>query len=261
MSDGTSGATVESGLLQRLRAVAARGGAPLFGVGDLEGVREHLLKMGFRGLELYTQVISFGAPIPRALVERLAVAGDYAACYSYRWYTREVLSYRIDNVALAIATGLEQAGYRALPVPCFGAADREGLTGLFSHNMGAFLAGIGWIGKSGLMVTPAYGPRVRLGSVLTNALLPAGRPLSGGCGACQLCVHACPAGCLRGVAFAPGQERGAQLDPYRCDQYRRARGEQQTGLRVCSMCLAVCPVGTARVPAPSGADSGQGAAP
>lgn len=58
-------------------------------------------------------------------------------------------------------------------------------------------AGLGWIGKSGLIVTEQYGSAVRLGALYTDFELPAGTPSDRSrCGECALCVEACPARAL-----------------------------------------------------------------
>jgi hypothetical protein len=61
-----------------------------------------------------------------------------------------------------------------------------------AHKLAAHLAGLGWIGKSCLLLTEQFGPRVRFVSVLTDAPLEAGSPLDKPCGKCQVCIDACP---------------------------------------------------------------------
>jgi epoxyqueuosine reductase QueG len=58
-------------------------------------------------------------------------------------------------------------------------------------------AGLGWIGKSGLIVTEPFGSAIRIGATYTNFELPAGTPSDRSrCGDCTVCVEACPARAL-----------------------------------------------------------------
>ncbi len=94
----------------------------------------------------------------------------------------------------------------------------------------ATLAGLGWIGKSSLLVSPNYGPRIRLGALLTNCPLQADKPiLHSNCGDCDLCVKACPVNAVKGANWSQRVDRVYLLDAKMC--------------RVCGLCLKVCPVG------------------
>lgn len=59
-------------------------------------------------------------------------------------------------------------------------------------------AGLGWIGRQSLLVTPQYGSFVLLGElVLTDEADSYDTPLeTAGCGECRRCVEACPAGAV-----------------------------------------------------------------
>lgn len=62
----------------------------------------------------------------------------------------------------------------------------------------AVKAGLGWIGKQSLLITPEYGSYILLGELVLN--LPADtydKPLeSVGCGECRRCLEACPTGAI-----------------------------------------------------------------
>lgn len=106
----------------------------------------------------------------------------------------------------------------------------------------ALAAGLGFQGKNGLVIHPELGSYLFLAEVVTDRNPPAGGsgPLPDGCGGCDLCAVACPAGALRG----PGD-----LDAGRCISAwtveRRAGTEGITDLGGhlfgCDRCQEVCP--------------------
>lgn len=59
-------------------------------------------------------------------------------------------------------------------------------------------AGLGWIGRQSLLVTPEYGSYVLLGELVLNAETDEyDKPMeSAGCGECRRCIDACPTGAI-----------------------------------------------------------------
>lgn len=135
---------------------------------------------------------------------------------------------------LAVAEELRQGGYRAEVM-----ADDSRLV----DRAVAVRAGLGWWGKNSMVLAPGLGPWFLIGSVVTDALLPTGRPLERNCGACSACLPACPTGalvapgvldarhCLAAWAQAPG------VIPV---EYRPLMGDRLYG---CDDCLEACPPG------------------
>ena len=71
--------------------------------------------------------------------------------------------------------------------------------------MAATSAGIGWVGKNGLLISPEHGPRLSLATVLTDAPLAADAPVEASrCGACTLCRDHCPSGAITGAEWSRG---------------------------------------------------------
>ncbi len=84
----------------------------------------------------------------------------------------------LEWIAVQIAYFLTERGYQALPMPASGSVARYvDETGrmrwraFLSHRHAAVLAGLGDIGVNNLLITPQYGPRVRVNSVITTAEL------------------------------------------------------------------------------------------
>jgi len=127
----------------------------------------------------------------------------------YRHHCYDVINQRLDHLASRLSARIQRQGYRSLPVPASLIVDQERLMGLFSNRMAAHLAGLSWIGKRCLLVTPEVGPRVRWATVLTSAPLePTGTPMEERCGHCEECVRICPHGrgasARNGSSVSPG---------------------------------------------------------
>jgi epoxyqueuosine reductase QueG len=99
-------------------------------------------------------------------------------------------------------------------------------------------AGLGSIGRSGLLLTEEYGPCVRLGAVITD--IPLGSlPRAAGtaaraCSACTRCAQACPASAIDRGPAANG--RFVPVDDDACFAKWRESGTD------CGLCIAACPL-------------------
>jgi epoxyqueuosine reductase len=103
-------------------------------------------------------------------------------------------------------------------------------------------AGLGFIGKNGLLIVPGIGSMVLLGEVVTTLELEPDVPMAERCGACTRCLEACPT-----AAFV----RPFVLDPRRCVAYLTIEhrsavpADLATGVGShvfgCDDCQTVCP--------------------
>ncbi|MFB0533712.1 MAG: 4Fe-4S double cluster binding domain-containing protein [Anaerolineae bacterium] len=218
-------------------------GARFFGVADLTAAQEAIVAQGGQFLAAFPRAISVGIALTDSIVDELPRHKEPVIARTYDYLVYTVINQSLDRIALRVSAALEEQGYRVLPVPTSQRVDQENLWGLFSHKLAAHLAGLGWIGKSCLLITPEVGPRVRWATVLTDALLEAGSPLSERCGDCQRCVEACPSQAITGRPFDPREPRECRLTVHRCEEYRAHLRDQVTGVRTCGMCVYVCPHG------------------
>ncbi len=145
---------------------------------------------------------------------------------------------QLRTLERAIANDLEVKGYKtAFPR-------------LLPYKRLAQLAGFGNYGKNALIISPKFGPWIRLAAVLTNAEMVAERPFEDDlCGDCEKCLKACPAGaltpyrvddskCLVGAhlldqkGFGPG-ERWSKYEP----------SFTKNSHLMCMECQKACPYG------------------
>jgi len=213
------------------------------GAAQLSQAHDFILNQGGDYIASFPCSISIGISLPDAVVNQLPHKQNMAMRVSYQHHAYDIINQRLDVATSQIAGCLQEAGYQAFPIPASRAARDERICGLFSHKLAAHLSGLGWIGKSCLLVTPDNGPRVRWGTILTDApLKPTGEPLDDQCGDCTACVDICPVRAFTGKHFFPEDPREARYKANVCDQYFKSL-EAKGDLRVCGLCLYVCPYG------------------
>ena len=233
-------------LENELRVLATKMGAALFGVADLAAARDAVAAQGGEVVAAFPRAVSFAVRLIDGTVDEIRRHEDPVAIRTYRGLY-DVANRTLDSISLAVARRIEEAGFRAWPVFNI-IIDPQKLRGSISHKLAAHLAGLGWIGRSCLLITPEHGPRVRLGTVLTDAPLPTGTPVAEQCGDCRECVDICPPRAFTGARFDAAQPREARYDAHACERYMNGRRER-VGESLCGLCVYVCPHGRKRAAA------------
>jgi epoxyqueuosine reductase QueG len=142
---------------------------------------------------------------------------------------------------------LKARGHRTLAIPPDSDRKKDTfiskLYSLFQHKMAATSAGLGWIGKNGLLISPKHGPRLSLVTVLTDAPLRADVPIEHClCGKCVLCIQHCPSQAITGAEWS---RRVPFTKLVRLDACRghKTNKRQTTGKPNCGLCINICPYG------------------
>ncbi|GHU76564.1 4Fe-4S ferredoxin [Clostridia bacterium] len=182
-------------------------------------------------------VIVMAVPMPLPILETTP-----SVMYSELYATSNRL---LDETAYRIGLFLNNLGRRAFYFPrdCYG--DLSVLVkkpeAAFSHVVAGKYAGLGTIGFNHALITPEYGPRLRLVSVITDAEIEPSplydKELCVGCG---VCGKKCPK-----QAFTK-REHGiiADMDKVKCAEHHvTLKGEMRAP---CGICTLVCPVGEDR---------------
>jgi epoxyqueuosine reductase QueG len=218
-------------------------GADYYGIADLVPARGFIHNQGGERIARYHRAVVIGIVLLDTLVDLLPDRKDPAAAILYRHHSYDVVNLALDHIGLQIANAIQREGYRALPVPASKRSSDEKIAGVFSQKLAAHRAGLGWIGKSCLLITHDHGPRVRWIAVLTDApLVPTGTPMESRCGECTACVDICPVHAFTGRTFQEDEPREARFEAALCDRYFREL-EQSGRPAVCGMCLYICPHG------------------
>jgi epoxyqueuosine reductase QueG len=226
---------METSLTKLLHETAAKMDADMIGIADpecffdpeYEGNRPQDVMPDVRS------VVVLGVGVPRGAFENLPSGrAEYTNTLMAATATLRIISFRMARI-------IEDRGYRATIVPAEGSefgywyADRETLRANLSMKYAAYHAGLGNFGMNHLLITPAFGPRVRIMAVLTNAELKTGKPslpfVNEKCSSCLKCIEICPAGAI---------SKDGTIDRHKCAEYMF---NTLGGLR-CGMCIKVCPL-------------------
>jgi len=112
---------------------------------------------------------------------------------------------------------------------------------LFCHKTAATCAGLGWVGKNGLVINRQYGSKLSWATVLTNAPLDPDEPVrESECGACDLCVTHCPSGAIRGDHWSITEPLKEIVSYDKCTALKQER-QSLEGKPNCGFCVTVCP--------------------
>lgn len=219
----------EEQLKEALFQILSEKGAKLMGVADLSGIVEGAMQTG----------ISVAVPVPVNIVNDLKEAPTEEYYHMYHQ-----LNAQLNEIVEAGADFLQKKGYQAQANTTAVMEQDENWCTWLPHKTVATRAGLGWIGKSCLLVTREYGGAVRISSLITDAPLEEDTPVDKSlCGDCTECVKHCPAGALKGELWKAGMERAELFDKDVCFTSMVIRMKALTGIEadLCGKCFAVCP--------------------
>lgn len=222
---------------------------------DSEALQRKILAWG-AGLAGFGDVSTGLAPEFIGIPTAISIAVGHPASGSRPGHQVDMFyNYRFDHIDRLLAqiqiktvNHLKVRGWRCFAIPpdthrtdhSFAAR----LFPLFAHKTAATCSGLGWIGKSGLLVTREYGPRVSWATVLTNAPLQVcTKPyIRGNCGKCTACVDNCPSGAIKGHNWVRSEECRPLIDTEAC-QRQLEENYQRQGDYLCGQCMISCPLG------------------
>jgi epoxyqueuosine reductase QueG len=195
-------------------------------------------------LKMFKTCITVVIKLSDAIVNEIVDSPTFTYYHHYK-----AVNNLIDLLTLKGVLFLESKGYYALSVAASQSVHGKdnGFSGVLSHKIGAVLSGMGFIGKSNLFVHERFGPRVRLGTILTtykpeNEIKNNIIELK--CGDCNLCVVSCPAQAIYGRKWYLGIDRSEMIDPHACSSYMKEKFKFIGRGQVCGICMRVCPYGS-----------------
>lgn len=208
-------------------------GADLVGFGDLTGLPSDIrceLPVG----------ICIAVKYPKKVICGIA---DLPTKEYYEHYNH--INKGLDMLASLGADALKALGYKAVPQTRAYAEQFETDYGtLLPHKTVATRAGIGWIGKSALLVTEKFGSMIRISSILTDAPLKTAKPINKSkCGECRICTDVCPARAVSGKLWDITVPRDEFFNAAACRKTARERSKKgfDVEITLCGKCIEVCP--------------------
>jgi epoxyqueuosine reductase QueG len=193
--------------------------------------------------------ISIGKRLEDKIIDKL-VNGPTIEYYNY--YNK--INAELAELTSRIHTDLLKNGVDSIPItPTISPGQKgyekylETLTYDISHKMVATRAGLGWIGKSDLLISNKFGPRLRLVTVLIKQDPHViSKPFEESrCGKCNICVAKCPANAANGKSWDINTFRDEFFDARKCREKCRELAKERLNVdeRICGLCVCVCPIG------------------
>ena len=192
--------------------------------------------VGFGSVPENITILEIDQHLPRVIVFGYVLSGSVLATikdrptllYKHHYKT---MNWLLDQTAFHFARAIEQQGHAAIAIPASQLVDWRSHKGHISHRHLGQAAGLGHIGRSGLLVHPRYGARVRYASILTDMEFLPDPPASTTCGSCKKCIAACPAHAISEDA----------MDIHRCyEQLNQFAAMRGIGQHICGVCVKVC---------------------
>ena len=242
---------MNAGLAEELSTLAHRNGAAGFGVAGVEifGRERAALKASHEAGHAGPLRFTYDDPDLATDVSRTFPWAKSLVVVSYDYLPRSDTPSQEGAVVGRFATANQYEGVRRITeATAAHLLDRGFRAEILSDDnrlvdrAAAFRAGVGWLGRSTMVLAPGHGPWLLLGTVVTDASIPASRPMQRDCGTCSACIPACPTGALG--------ERG--LDARRClSTWLQTPGSVPQWIRPlmgrriygCDDCLIACPPG------------------
>jgi epoxyqueuosine reductase len=181
-------------------------------------------------------VIALAIPYHRPAAEGTSAVARYARGRDYHYAHRDRMK-ALRKRLLALDPTLET----------YAAVD----TGLAMEKVWAERAGLGWIGKNGCLINTKLGSWITLSVMFIDRAVDAyDRPHDRRCGACTLCLGACPTGAFP----APGVVDARRCIAYQSIENRDAVPEElrpafRERIFGCDVCQEICPWNHRELPA------------
>lgn len=183
--------------------------------------------------------ISYGININTKIIEGISEGptNEYYEAYNN-------INSNLDSITKGCEEYIRKLGYNSIGQTSTYVTSDNNLTTALPHKTVATRAGLGWIGKNALLVTPEYGSAIRLASVITDMPINTNLPINESkCGACNNCTKACPAMAIKGALWNINSVRDDLLNAFACRKKARELMLKNVGIEtaICGKCIEVCP--------------------
>lgn len=187
----------------------------------------------------YISGISILLRIPAEVVRSIDDGPNMAYFDQYH-----ILNAKLDELAITGAQYIQKIGFDALAMTTDKVKEYGNYMTELPHKTVATLAGLGWIGKSALLVTPKYGSAIRITTILTDMPFEYGNPVKeSACGSCTRCESACPGMAISGKLWNATMQRDDFFDAIKCRVKARQLSKERMNqtITLCGKCIETCP--------------------
>lgn len=150
----------------------------------------------------------------------------------YHHILQDRLNRLIDFIRMEASNEQEMADWRFAP---------QVDTGELVDVAVAQRAGLGFIGKNGLLITEEYGSFVYLGEIITNIQFEPDEAVPNGCGDCTRCITGCPTGALLGDSRMNAKKCLSYQTQTKGMMPKEYRKKIRNIIYGCDICQLVCP--------------------
>ena len=214
-------------------------------------IKESLIKkgasiVGFASLHEIADQLHYSMPfailiavaLNPQIISKIAEGPTLEYCREYK-----NINDLLTELSTYAANLIKDSGHNAIPKAATNSEIDDLQSTPLPHKTIATRAGIGWIGKCALLVTPAYGSAIRITSVFTDLKLAAGKAINySKCDECTVCVDKCPAHAISGRNWEVNLKREDFYDYSKCrkiaQNYARNLKYEDS---ICGICISVCP--------------------
>jgi epoxyqueuosine reductase QueG len=215
-------------LLSQIKTKAGELGAKAFGIADLEPLKKESPDLLNKVPGDYPLAIVLGIRLQKAALDDIVDRPTPLYFHHYRQ-----TNYQLDRAAFVVADMIQDAGYRALAIPASQTISRAPMSGHVSHRHLGRAAGLGFIGRSNLLIHPRYRAQMRYVSILTDMPTEPNTPYEGDCGSCRACVEACPANAIK----EDKQDFDLEACYEKLTEFTKIRF---VGQHICGVCVKEC---------------------
>ncbi len=201
-------------------------GASKVGYADVEGLANEFIDL--------PNGISLVLKLPKTAIEY--VNNDEFEDY---WKCFHAKVAELKEIALKGEEYIKSKGYNAFALTMErNECDMEKLLSILPYKTIATKSGMGWIGRSALLVTPEYGSAITLCGILTDMPLEFDRPITDSeCDECENCQNACPVKAINPQKWNDRLNRKDIIDIEACSEY--IIDQYKNGLG-CTKCMSEC---------------------
>jgi len=217
-----------------IREITLKSGADRCGIAPVERFKD--APSGFNPVDIYDKsqsVIVFLKQMPTEII--MASNPIPYSATSYMLYNE------LDVIGLHLCRELEKRGHHAIPVPAdtpylyWDESIKRG-QGILSLRHAAYHAGLGFLGRSNLLINRDLGNMVYIGAVLSDLELDPD-PIADDLNCpdnCTICIDSCPQSALNGTT----------VDQKICREVSFYKNERGFDIYDCNLCRKLCPLRT-----------------